>query len=49
MKILENVIEVLTELAGANKEKIAELKVAQRVFKALSDDDEQEGEVGYKN
>jgi hypothetical protein len=49
MKILENVIAVLTELAGANKEKIAELKVAQRVVKALSDDDEQEGEVEYKN
>ena len=49
MKILENVIEVLTELAGANKEKIAELKVAQRLIKALSDDDEQEGRVEYKN
>jgi hypothetical protein len=48
MKILENAIAVLTELAGANKEKIAELKVAQRLIKALSDD-EQEGEVEYKN
>ena len=49
MKILENVIAVLTELAGANKEKIAELKVAQRVVKALSDDDEKEQGVEYKN
>jgi hypothetical protein len=48
MKILENTFAVLIELAGANKEKIAELKVAQRVVKALSDD-EQEGEVEYKN
>jgi hypothetical protein len=48
MKILENVIAVLTELAGANKEKIAELKVAQRLIKALSDAEE-EGGVEYKN
>ncbi|HEX5892973.1 MAG TPA: hypothetical protein VFY41_08935, partial [Nitrososphaeraceae archaeon] len=49
MKILENVIVVLTELAGANKEKIAELKVTLRLIKALSDDEEEEGEVEYKN
>jgi hypothetical protein len=49
MKILENVIAVLTELAEANKEKIAELKVALRLIKALSDDEEEEGEVEYKN
>jgi hypothetical protein len=49
MKILENVIAVLTELAGANKEKIGKLKVASRLVKALSDDDEQEGGVEYKN
>jgi hypothetical protein len=51
MKILENVIAVLTELAEANKEKIAELKVAQRLIKALSDDDDDEQEQGveYKN
>lgn len=48
MKILENAIAVLTELAGANKEKIAELKVAQRLIKALSNPEE-EGEVEYKN
>ena len=49
MKILENAIAVLTELAEANKEKIAELKVALRLIKALSDDEEEEGEVEYKN
>jgi hypothetical protein len=49
MKILENAIAVLTELAEANKEKIAELKVAQRLIKALSDDDDQEEGVEYKN
>jgi hypothetical protein len=48
MKILENAIVVLTELAGANKEKIAELKVAQRLIKALSDEQEGGG-VEYKN
>jgi hypothetical protein len=48
MKILENAIAVLTELADANKEKIAELKVAQRLIKALSNAEE-EGEVEYKN
>jgi len=47
MKILENAIAVLTKLAEANKEKIAELKVAQRLIKALSDAEE-EG-VEYKN
>jgi hypothetical protein len=47
MKILENAIAVLTELAEANKEKIAELKVAQRLIKALSYAEE-EG-VEYKN
>jgi hypothetical protein len=49
MKILENVIAVLTELAGANKEKIAELKVAQRIIKALSDDEQVGGGIEYKN
>jgi hypothetical protein len=48
MKILENAIAVLTELAGTNKEKIGKLKVASRLVKALSDDEE-EGEVEYKN
>jgi hypothetical protein len=48
MKILENAIAVLTELAGENKEKIAELKVAQRLIKALSDEQEGGG-VEYKN
>lgn len=47
-KILENAIAVITELAGANKEKMAELKVAQRLIKALSDEQEG-GEVEYKN
>jgi len=40
MKILENAITVLTELAQANKEIIAELKVAQRLVKSLSNDDD---------
>jgi hypothetical protein len=48
-KILENTFAVLTELAGANKEKIAKLKFALRLVKALSDDDDQEGGVEYKN
>ena len=48
MKILENAIAVLTKLAEANKEKIAELKVAQRLIKALSDAEEERG-VEYKN
>jgi hypothetical protein len=48
MKILENVIVVITELAGANKEKIAELKLAQRLVKSLSDAEEEQ-EVKYKN
>jgi len=48
MKILENAIAVLTKLAEANKEKIAELKVAQRLIKALSDEQEGGG-VEYKN
>lgn len=48
MKILENVIVVITELAGANKEKIAELKLAQRLVKSLSDAEEEQG-VEYKN
>ena len=43
MKILENAITVLTELAQANKEKITELKFAMRIVKALSDNKE-EGE-----
>jgi hypothetical protein len=48
MKILENAIAVLTELAGTNKEKIGKLKVASRLVKALSDAEE-EGGVEYKN
>jgi hypothetical protein len=49
MKILENAIAVITELAEANKEKIAELKVAQRLIKALSDDEQVGGGIEYKN
>jgi hypothetical protein len=50
-KIFENAIAVLTELAGAHKEKIAKLKFALRLVKAsLFDDDEQEeGGVEYKD
>jgi post-segregation antitoxin (ccd killing protein) len=39
MKILEKLIVCLTELAEENKEKLAELKFALRLVKALSDDE----------
>jgi hypothetical protein len=48
-KILENVIAVLTELAGAKKEKIAKLNFVLRLVKALFDDEQEKGGVEYKN
>ncbi len=39
MRILENLFVALTEYAEENKEKIAELKFALRLVKALSDDE----------
>jgi hypothetical protein len=42
MRILENLFVALTEYAEENKEKLAELKFALRLVKALSDDERED-------
>ena len=42
MRIIENLFVTLTKEAEYNKEKISELKFALRLFKALSDDEEED-------